>query len=231
MDVVKLQYLEEMGIDVWFDRKAHSIPKSNMNVSDRLDTLKKKVALCQNCDLYKTRTKTVFGTGNPKAKWLIIGDAPSAEEDIQGQPFVGRVGKLLNAMLYAIGLQREQIFILNILKCRPPENRIPRKEEINSCESYLKKQIALIKPNIILAVGGVTAQNLLKVNTPIGKLRGGCYRYSENNIPVMVTYHPSYLLRSPREKLKVWDDLKLAVQTFNKIVRGNAENFESTISS
>lgn len=214
MDPLKLQYLAKIGIDVWLDRNMSPVGKSDIDIKNEFELLRKQVEVCYNCDLSKTRTNTVFGVGNPEAKWLIIGEAPGAEEDMQGEPFVGRAGKLLNAMLYAIGLKREQVFILNILKCRPPENRQPRKEEINSCKIYLKKQITLIKPSIILAVGSVAAQNLLSVNTPIGKLRSGCYQYSDNNIPVVVTYHPAYLLRSPREKAKVWDDLKLAVRTY-----------------
>ncbi len=130
------------------------------------------MATCQQCSLHESRSQTVFGVGNPNADWLVIGEAPGEEEDRQGEPFVGRAGKLLNSMLLAMGLPREQVFIANILKCRPPNNRDPHVEEVLACESYLRQQIDLIKPKIILAVGRIAAQNLLKLETPIGKMRG-----------------------------------------------------------
>lgn len=235
------QYLKEMGIDVWVDRdkkivkvaeqlivdnlkekveaksvkktseKATSIPAS---FPEELAALKKEVSICTQCELHQTRTQTVFGVGNPQADWLVIGEAPGADEDRQGEPFVGRAGQLLNSMLLAIGLQREQVFIANILKCRPPNNRDPKTEEVVACESYLRQQIELINPKIILAVGRIAAQNLLKVDTPIGKMRGNRYQYPDSELPVIVTYHPAYLLRSPREKRKVWEDLKNAMQLY-----------------
>ena len=178
--------------------------------NDTWENLQKRVPACIKCDLHTSRTQTVFGVGNKDADWLIIGEAPGAEEDRQGEPFVGRAGQLLNSMLMAVGLQREQVFIANILKCRPPNNRDPRPEEVASCEPYLQRQIELIKPKIILCVGRIAAQNLLKVDTPIGKMRGKKYSYEPLNIPVVVTYHPAYLLRSPTQKSKSWDDLLLA---------------------
>jgi DNA polymerase len=141
---------------------------------------------------------------------MIIGEAPGEQEDLQGEPFVGRAGQLLNEMIRAIGLKREEVYIANIVKCRPPGNRDPAAEEAVACEAYLKAQIALLKPKIILAVGRVAAQNLLKTTTPIGKLRGHAHDYE--HIPLMVTYHPAYLLRSPLEKRKAWGDLKLAMR-------------------
>ncbi len=219
-----LYYLKEMGIDVWVDKATPAMTEQQQHVAAveegdahaEFALLRQQVSACRNCSLHETRTQTVFGVGNPDADWLIIGEAPGAEEDRQGEPFVGRAGKLLNAMLLAIGLQREQVFIANILKCRPPNNRDPKPEEVVECEGYLKRQIELIKPRIILAVGRVAAQNLLKVQTPIGKMRGNQYRYADTDIPVIVTYHPAYLLRSPREKRKVWDDLKIAMQVFGE---------------
>lgn len=173
-------------------------------------TLESRVKNCTACELCKTRTQTVFGVGNNDADWLIIGEAPGAEEDRQGEPFVGPAGQLLTEMLRAIGLKREQVFIANILKCRPPNNRDPLPEEVESCELFLKQQIALIKPRVILAVGRVAAQNLLKSQTSIGKLRGQVYSYGDDvNTPLVVTYHPAYLLRSPLEKRKAWNDLKI----------------------
>lgn len=175
------------------------------------DGLQAEVSGCTACGLHATRTQAVFGVGDRQASWLIIGEAPGAEEDRQGEPFVGRAGKLLDAMLLAIGLQREQVFIANILKCRPPNNRDPLPEEARCCRPFLERQMALIKPRIILAVGRIAAQNLLQTDTPMGKLRGRVYRVA--GIPLVVTYHPAYLLRSPREKRKAWEDLLLARHT------------------
>ncbi len=172
--------------------------------------LEAEVASCTRCALHQTRTRTVFGTGSHQARWLVIGEAPGADEDRQGEPFVGRAGQLLTEMLRAVGLSREQVFIANILKCRPPENRDPKPEEAKSCENYLLRQIDLIKPGLILAVGRIAAQNLLQVDTPIGKLRGQIHEYGPARIPVVVTYHPAYLLRSPGQKARSWDDLCLA---------------------
>jgi uracil-DNA glycosylase family 4 len=146
----------------------------------------------------------------------VIGEAPGKDEDQQGEPFVGRAGQLLNAMLQAIGLKREQVYIANILKCRPPNNRDPRPEEVVCCEPYLLRQIALIKPGIILAVGRISAQNLLQTDTPIGKLRGKVHRFRDTGIPLVATYHPAYLLRSPVEKRKAWQDLQLALRTLRE---------------
>ncbi|MFO7640393.1 MAG: uracil-DNA glycosylase [Candidatus Competibacteraceae bacterium] len=165
---------------------------------------------CQACGLCATRTQVVFGVGDRRADWLIVGEAPGADEDRQGEPFVGRAGKLLDPMLQAIGLQREQVYIANILKCRPPDNREPTPAEAASCRPFLHRQIDLIRPRIILAVGRVAAQNLLETETPIGKLRGRVHTFSPARLPLVVTYHPAYLLRSPREKRKSWDDLRLA---------------------
>lgn len=172
--------------------------------------LRAEVAACTRCELHRTRTQTVFGTGSEQARWLVIGEAPGADEDRQGEPFVGRAGQLLTEMLRAVGLAREQVFIANILKCRPPENRDPKPEEAKSCEGYLQRQIALVQPRLILAVGRIAAQNLLQVDTPIGQLRGRAHAWGPARIPVVVTYHPAYLLRSPGQKARAWDDLCLA---------------------
>ena len=177
-----------------------------------LSALAGQVASCTACDLHKTRKQTVFGVGHHKADWLIIGEAPGADEDRQGEPFVGRAGQLLTQMLRAIGLAREEVFIANILKCRPPNNRDPQAEEVAACQVYLGRQIELLEPKIILALGRIAAQSLLQTSTPIGKMRGRLYHLENYNIPVVVTYHPAYLLRSPREKRKVWEDLKFARQ-------------------
>lgn len=232
MESYQQQYLKEMGIAIWLERKAgvpeiepayvdntvsNEIGSPVQAFSQELDSLAKQVAVCKQCGLHKSRTQTVFGVGNPNADWLVIGEAPGADEDRQGEPFVGRAGKLLDSMLLAMGLPREQVFIANILKCRPPNNRDPKLEEVVACEAYLRQQIGLIQPKIILAVGRIAAQNLLKVDTPIGKMRGNRYQYPDSNLPVIVTYHPAYLLRSPREKRKVWEDLKFAMQTYREV--------------
>ena len=165
---------------------------------------------CTACGLCASRTQTVFGVGNRRAEWLVIGEAPGADEDRLGEPFVGRAGKLLDPMLLAVGQNRERAYVANILKCRPPENRDPTPDEAAQCRPFLNRQIALIRPRLILAVGRIAAQNLLGTDTPIGKLRGQVHHFGPARIPLVVTYHPAYLLRSPREKRKAWDDLRLA---------------------
>jgi len=179
-------------------------------------TLEARVSECRLCDLHSSRTQTVFGVGNHSADWLVIGEAPGHDEDQQGEPFVGRAGQLLNAMLQAVGLQRGQVYIANILKCRPPNNRDPKPEEVVCCEPYLLRQIELIQPRLILAVGRIAAQNLLNTQTPIGKLRGEVHQFRDTGIPVIATYHPAYLLRSPLEKRKSWQDLQLALRTLRE---------------
>ena len=180
------------------------------------EALQRKVAGCRLCELHEGRTQTVFGVGTVNADWMLIGEAPGAEEDRRGEPFVGRAGKLLDAMLQAVGFAREQVFIANILKCRPPNNRDPRPEEVMACSNYLAQQINTVKPRLILALGRVAAQNLLKTETPIGKMRGRRYHYGEPPVPVVVTYHPAYLLRAPREKKKSWQDLQLAMTIYKE---------------
>ncbi len=174
------------------------------------DALEATVAGCTRCPLHAGRTRTVFGVGSHEADWLVIGEAPGAEEDRQGEPFVGRAGKLLDAMLAALGYDRAQVYIANVVKCRPPENRDPRPEEAASCAPYLDRQIALLRPRIILAVGRVAAQRLLDCDTPVGRLRGTVHRYGPAGIPLVVTWHPAYLLRRPEAKAEAWRDLVLA---------------------
>jgi len=178
--------------------------------------LETAVAACTRCALAAGRTQTVFGVGNRAADWMIIGEAPGQEEDRQGEPFVGRAGQLLNSMLGALGLAREQVFIANILKCRPPANRDPEPAEAAACAGWLTRQIELVAPRLILCVGRVAAQNLLGTQTPIGKLRGQRYSYGPREIPVVVTWHPAYLLRSPGEKRRAWQDLLFAKQVFGQ---------------
>ena len=168
------------------------------------------------CDLHKSRKNTVFGIGNKQSKLLIIGEAPGATEDEQGKPFVGRAGVLLDAMLKSIELKREDIFIANILKCRPPNNRDPLPGEVKLCTPYLNQQIALLQPKIIVALGRIAACFLLGVDSPLGSMRGKVHQYGERKIPLIVTFHPAYLLRSPGEKIRAYDDW-LKVQSMLKV--------------
>ena len=223
-NALRLQYLEAMGIDVWVPRaSAHieqalpsEVSSSNaetetISPSDNWDALQAEVSNCTKCALCNTRTQTVFGSGNKQAEWMLVGEAPGQHEDEQGLPFVGNAGLLLTEMLRAIGLTREEVFITNILKCRPPNNRDPHADEVESCNDYLKRQQQLIQPKIILAIGRIAAQALLKTDEPLAKLRGKVHTF--NNTPVVVVYHPAYLLRSLPEKRKAWLDLMYALQT------------------
>jgi len=170
--------------------------------------LAERVAACRNCALCESRTNTVFGVGDQNASLLIIGEAPGAEEDKKAEPFVGRAGQLLTAMLKAIGFARDQVYIANVLKCRPPGNRDPHIDEVAACQPYLNRQIELIQPKLILSVGGVSAKNLLSTDQSVGRLRGKVHEYVPTGTPLMVTYHPAYLLRRPEEKAKTWTDLQ-----------------------
>ncbi len=184
------------------------------------DALQQAVAGCQACGLCKSRKNTVFGVGDRQARWLVVGEAPGENEDIQGEPFVGQAGQLLDNMLKAVGLNRQGtgaqgVYIANVLKCRPPANRNPQPEEVLQCEPYLRRQVALLQPRIILALGRFAAQSLLQhsvpdvATMPLGKLRGQVHGYE--GVPVIVSYHPAYLLRTPQDKAKAWADLCLAM--------------------
>lgn len=217
----RLQYLEALGIDVWVPRSQAPEPAVLADeptiISDTLtpdwEELRTTVAACTLCELHRHRTQTVFGVGNRQADWMIIGEAPGAEEDRRGEPFVGRAGKLLDEMLRAVGLDRSTAFIANIVKCRPPNNRDPAADEAAACRGYLERQIDMINPRLILAVGRIAAQQLLHCDTAVGRMRGRVHTLNNRQVPVVVTYHPAYLLRSPSQKRKVWDDLCLARQT------------------
>lgn len=166
-----------------------------------------QAARCKACELHSSRTHTVFGAGDQRARLMIVGEAPSADEDRRAEPFVGRAGELLNAMLMAMGLQREQVYLTNIVKCRPSGNRDPVVDETTACRAYLDRQIALVQPELVLCLGAVAAQHLLATDLPVGKLRGRPHALSSGT-SVAVTYHPSYLLRKAEEKVKVWQDLQ-----------------------
>ena len=216
-------YLELMGIQAWESLQAdtgaleQAVVEQSMSAAQdtaslaegdsQWQDLRLRVSNCTLCELHKTRTQTVFGTGNPQADLLVIGEAPGRDEDLQGEPFVGRAGVLLNAMLLAIGFEREQVYIANILKCRPPNNRDPQPQEIDNCQAYLRQQIELIRPRAIFAVGRVATQALLNSTATMGAMRGKQHSYQ--GIPLIASYHPAYLLRKPTEKRKSWQDLLL----------------------
>jgi DNA polymerase len=204
---LRRQYLQAMGISQWQRRElAATATVVEPDAADgRWSSLQAEVRVCKKCGLHATRTQTVFGVGNPRAQWMFIGEAPGADEDRQGEPFVGRAGQLLNAMLFAIGLKREEVFICNVLKCRPPGNRDPQPPEVEQCEPYLIRQIELIRPRLIVALGRHAAHSLLKTDLPLARLRGQTLSYQ--GTPLVVTYHPAYLLRTPGDKRKAWDDL------------------------
>lgn len=233
---LRLAYLKAMGIPAWYARyaartdisesepqsqsphqplPAEPAPAGDTAAADAgqapdvsgLDwqALQQQVSGCTRCELHQGRTRTVFGVGSQQADLLIVGEAPGAEEDRRGEPFVGRAGQLLDAMLKAIQLDRSRVYIANVLKCRPPNNRDPRTSEIMCCEPYLQRQIELLQPKIILALGRIAAHHLLLSDDSLAKLRQQNHRY--NGIPLMVSYHPAYLLRNPVDKRKSWQDL------------------------
>jgi DNA polymerase len=177
------------------------------------------VAGCRACGLCESRTQTVFGVGHRSAQWMLVGEAPGEQEDKQGEPFVGKAGQLLDNMLRAVGLTRgeadasSQVYIANVLKCRPPQNRNPLPEEVARCEPYLRRQVALVQPRLILAMGRFAVQSILASQEPIGRLRGRIHQYE--GVPVVVTYHPAYLLRNPIDKARAWEDLCLARELIN----------------
>ena len=203
------------------DHSADPAPPPPVSVAPpELEALRSKVAACTACPLHSGRRQTVFGVGNPKAAWMFVGEGPGEEEDRRGEPFVGRAGKLLDAMLRAMGLDRKTVYIANIVKCRPPGNRNPSLEEAASCIPYLKRQIELIEPRLIVALGAVAAQRLLDTDRPVGAMRGQLHYAAHLEPPVLVTYHPAYLLRSPGQKRKAWEDLQLAMREMDAMPRG-----------
>lgn len=218
----KNKYLQEMEIDLWQRKK---MPPNNLPVAMDVNSqilanwpeLKKQIADCVLCDLCKTATNIVLGVGNKNAKIMFIGEAPGANEDLQGEPFVGRAGMLLNAMLQSIGLKREDVYITNILKCRPPNNRDPLPQEIKLCTPYLLKEIDLVQPKVLVAVGRIAAQFLLNTTESMGRLRNHTYHYGQQKIPLIVTYHPAYLLRSPSEKKKAYQDFLMIKDMVDKV--------------
>jgi uracil-DNA glycosylase, family 4 len=207
---------QEPGVQVK-DAEAIAVPSradpAPRATADSWPELAAEVADCRRCRLCETRQNTVFGVGPQEAELLVVGEGPGADEDARGEPFVGRAGKLLDEMLMAIGRSRDParggVYIANVVKCRPPQNREPQPDEVDACRDYLDRQIALLRPRLIVALGRVAAQRLLATDQPLSRLRGSEQRYGNQDVPVLVTYHPAYLLRSPREKRKAWEDLKV----------------------
>jgi DNA polymerase len=222
------QYLDAIGIDLWVPRAAAqaaapaAVPPAApaapaaADTATRWEALRTEVLSCTRCPLHLTRTQGVLGVGPRRCDWLVIGEAPGAEEDRRGEPFVGAAGQLLDAMLRAIGLDRaSNVYIANVLKSRPPGNRDPKPEEVAACLPYLTRQIELLQPKIMLAVGRIAAQNLLATDAPLGRLRGQVHRFGAT--PLVVTYHPAYLLRTPADKRKAWEDLKFARTVYQQL--------------
>lgn len=192
-------YLQQMGIEPWVLRQDNACEK-------KLNQLALQVASCTNCTLHKTRSQTVFSRGNYEAKLMIIGEAPGFYEDQKGLPFVGKAGALLDQMLKSIGLSDQDVYIANVLKCRPPDNRDPAAEEIQACSNYLSQQVAIVEPHLILALGRYAGQFLSGSLSPLHQLRSGIHDYQDT--PFIVTYHPAYLLRNPKDKKKAYSDLQ-----------------------
>ena len=209
--------LAEMGIaPIWKLKTKGTQPAAPVSEPSPIGWIPLKAAVsgCVKCGLHKTRTQTVFGVGDENADWMLIGDEPGAEEDRLGDPFVGQAGKLLDNMLAAINLsRRKNVYIANVLKCRPPGNRNPAPEEVAQCSPHLLQQIELIKPKLILAMGRFAAQTLLETGASIASLRGRVHRYA--GVPLIVTYHPAYLLRTLEDKAKAWEDLVFAKKTMS----------------
>lgn len=191
------------------------IPEKKISDKEQgISVLKKEIGNCTRCRLSKSRTKLVFGEGSLNAKLVFVGEAPGRDEDLSGRPFVGRAGQLLTKIINAMGLKRHDVYIMNIVKCRPPQNRNPQSDEINTCEPFMLKQLEIIKPKIICALGTFSAHTLLKTDEPISRLRGKFYDY--HGIKLMPTYHPAYLLRNPNKKREVWEDIQLIMRNYNK---------------
>lgn len=207
MEARRLAILEAMGVHAY-------VPRPALSAGPDWATLAATVRECRLCGLCETRTQTVFGTGDLRARLMVIGEAPGAEEDRQGEPFVGRAGGLLNSMLRAAGFARGEVYIANAVKCRPPNNRDPSAEEAERCLPYLRRQIELVAPEVILCVGRIAAQRLLGREDTLARMRGRVHSF--DSVPVVVTYHPAYLLRSPGEKRKSWADLKLALEVLGR---------------
>ena len=187
---------------------------AELNKESALKALREEIGDCQRCRLAKGRTNIVFGEGNPDAKLIFIGEGPGREEDLQARPFVGDAGKLLTRLIEKMGFKREDVYIANIVKCRPPMNREPEDDEMNACKPFIEEQIKIVNPKIIISLGRISAQSLLNTKIPISKLRSRFYQYM--NIPLMPTFHPAYLLRNPKDKNLTWEDAQKVLEKLNK---------------
>lgn len=217
MSIERQRYLQALEIQNWQLRQTASQPEPEAKLisplSSSWETLQSTVSKCMACSLHQTRTQTVFGVGNREAKLMIIGEAPGFHEDQQGEPFVGRAGQLLTAMLKSMGFERNQVYIANILKCRPPNNRDPQLDEVKSCTPFLNQQITLIQPKLLLAVGRIAAHYLLQTKASLESLRNKLHYYGASSTPLIITYHPAYLLRNPIDKKKAFQDLQFTQRT------------------
>ncbi|HTY94913.1 MAG TPA: uracil-DNA glycosylase [Steroidobacteraceae bacterium] len=225
-DALRSHYLAALGIEAWLPRAVPAAPAEPAapaaappaDVAQAWRELTEEVSRCTRCELHRTRTRPVLGVGDRQAQWLIVGEAPGAEEDRQGEPFVGRAGQLLDAMLRSIGLARgRNVYIANILKSRPPGNRNPQPAEVAACLPYLERQIQLIGPRLILAVGRIAMQSLLGSDSSLARMRGRVHEFGGLKTPLIVTYHPAYLLRKPEDKRSAWEDLKFARAVFARL--------------
>jgi DNA polymerase len=207
----QLEYLRDLGFDeIPAAQRAVQVQAAGPPGTESLAAIRADLGDCQRCGLGKTRQCLVFGVGNPQARLVLVGEAPGREEDEKGEPFVGEAGRLLDRILFAMGLQRDEVYICNVLKCRPPGNRNPEPDEVSTCEPFLIRQLGAIRPQVIVALGLFAVQTLLQSKAPIGKVRGTWQEYQ--GIPLMPTYHPAYLLRNPNGKREVWADMKQVVE-------------------
>jgi uracil-DNA glycosylase family 4 len=224
-----LRYYEEMGVqgisrDVRWRQRSGATGAPDSPVAPaiiRLQAIRADIGDCTRCKLHSGRTHIVYGVGNPEAALMFVGEGPGADEDVQGEPFVGRAGQLLTQIIKAMGFAREEVYIANVVKCRPPGNRNPEPDEIAQCEPFLHAQIAAIRPRVIVALGKFAAQTLLATDTPISRLRGQFH--SLRDIDVMPTFHPSYLLRNPAAKREVWEDMKMVIARLKDEGRGTKD--------
>ncbi len=218
----QFEYLSDLGLE----RQASPLPavSNSLNLvteaspAETLDSVRADLGDCQRCALGATRTKLVYGVGHPNARMVLVGEAPGRDEDLRGEPFVGEAGRLLDRILQAMGMSRDDVYICNVLKCRPPNNRDPLPEEVTTCEVFLARQIAAVRPEVIVGLGRFAVQSLLKTNVPISRLRGEWQHYQ--GIPLMPTYHPAYLLRNPEGKRDVWEDMKSVL----RMLQNNGED-------
>ena len=213
MSTVARNDLEQLQAQLELQKKLKNpgVTRKKIDKNEPLNKIREELGDCQRCPLAKTRTNLVFGAGNPDAQLMFVGEAPGRDEDREGIPFVGRAGQLLTKIIQAINMTRDQVYIANILKCRPPNNRNPEAEEIEKCYPFLQQQIKVIQPRIICALGAFAAQTLLQTKTPIGRLRGRGHPFNKHSL-VIPTYHPAFLLRNPNKKRDVWEDMQLVMK-------------------